>query len=61
MGLLRDYLNEAGKTAAEIKWNKKSKNYYGEFYMVMPQINLTGISEESLSLQKKLNWEFLEQ
>lgn len=33
MGLLRDYLNEAGKTASEIKWNKKSKNYYGEFYI----------------------------
>ena len=25
MGLLRDYLNEAGKTASEIKWNKKVK------------------------------------
>ena len=32
MGLLRDYLNEAGKSPAEIKWNKKGKNYYGEFY-----------------------------
>lgn len=33
MGLLRDYLNEAGKSPAEIKWNKKSKNYYGEFFV----------------------------
>ena len=33
MGLLRDYLNEAGKTAAEIKWNKKNKDYYGEFHI----------------------------
>ena len=33
MGLLRDYLNEAGKSPAEIKWNKKGKNYYGEFYI----------------------------
>ena len=33
MGLLRDYLNEAGKSPVEIKWNKKGKNYYGEFYI----------------------------
>ena len=33
MSLLRDYLNEAGKTASEIKWEKNSKNYYGEFYI----------------------------
>ncbi len=33
MGVLRDYLNEAGKTASEIKWNKKNKNYYGQFYI----------------------------
>jgi hypothetical protein len=33
MGLLRDYLNEAGKSPAEIKWTKKGKNYYGEFFV----------------------------
>lgn len=33
MGIFRDYLNEAGKTAAEIEWNKKNKDYYGEFYI----------------------------
>jgi hypothetical protein len=33
MGLFRDYLNEAGKSPAEIKWYKKGKNYYGEFFV----------------------------
>jgi hypothetical protein len=33
MGLFRDFINEAGKTAAEIKWVKKNKNYYGVFYI----------------------------
>lgn len=33
MGIFRDYLNEAGKTASEIKWTKHKKNYYGEFYI----------------------------
>ena len=33
MGLWKDFLNEAGKSPAEIKWNKKGKNYYGEFFV----------------------------
>lgn len=33
MGLWKDFLNEAGKSPAEIKWNKRGKNYYGEFFV----------------------------
>jgi hypothetical protein len=33
MGLWKDFLNEVGKSPAEIKWNKKGKNYYGEFFV----------------------------
>ena len=34
MGLLRDYLNEAGKSPVEIKWNKKGKNYMANFLLM---------------------------
>lgn len=33
MSLFRDFMNEAGKDPAEIKWVKKNKNYYGEFFI----------------------------
>ncbi len=33
MSLFTDFMNEAGKEPAEIKWVKKNKNYYGEFFI----------------------------
>lgn len=33
MGLWKDFINEAGKSPAEIMWNKRGKNYYGEFFV----------------------------
>ena len=33
MGLFKDFINEAGKDPAEIKWIKKNKNYHGEFFI----------------------------
>ena len=33
MGLFKDFINEAGKDPAEIKWVKKNKNYHGEFFI----------------------------
>lgn len=48
MGLFRDFINEAGKTAAEIKWVKKNKNYYGVFYINEQkfEINVTLMDNE---------------
>jgi hypothetical protein len=48
MGLFKDFINEAGKTAAEIKWIKKNKNYYGEFYVNAQkfEINVTLMDNE---------------
>lgn len=33
MSVFKDFINEAGKTPAEIKWVVKNKNYYGEFFI----------------------------
>ena len=33
MSLFRDFMNEAGKNSAEVKWVKKNKNYHGEFFI----------------------------
>lgn len=33
MGLFSDFINEAGKSPAEVKWIKKNKNYHGEFFI----------------------------
>ena len=48
MGLFKDFINEAGKTAAEIKWIKKNKNYYDEFYVNAQkfEINVTLMDNE---------------
>lgn len=48
MGLFKDFINEADKTAAEIKWIKKNKNYYGEFYVNEQkfEINVTLMDNE---------------